>query len=556
MCYVPDNRASAAKLATFGRPAAAPAPALGRAVGRGMSLTAANSIFAKVLSFAAVAILGWLLDRHDFGLYAMAFSIAAFLQIFRDGGVVQLLVQRGEESYESLLGPVFWMGLAFNSGTALVLSCIAPAAASFKGEPMLAPLIWLLALTLPLGTPAAILTARLQMQMRFGCINAVSLGSSLIRYGGTIALAIAGCGPLSFVIPMPVIAVYEGVAYYLTVRESPWRCAARVRAWPALFAHSKWLIFFSLSVATLNQGGYLVISAIVDVEKIGVFAFAFQLISQVDALLGTLGGVLFPALARLNADPARQANATMRTIRVLMFLACPAAIGLASIARPLEQLLWHGRWHDVVWPVRALALFYGARILITIPNAALQARGMFRPNAVLTLLAGLGIMAAAGIGAAWGKHGANPDHDTPYRIAECMGIAIGVCCTGVSLWGLSRLGLEWRRVLGAIAPSWIFAVVAGVVTIGVERYVRVSFDAFADTIVNRLRTHGVSIANVEWAPTAIDAFLRLTIAFALYCAAYGLFQRLFAMARLSEAIAVAPGPLRRLATRVALLRTE
>src|SRR5262249_32517820 len=158
-------------------------------------------------------------------------------------------------------------------------------------------------------------------------------------------------------------------------------------------------------------------------EKVGVFAFAFQLISQVDALLGTIGTVLFPALARLNDDPVRQQHATMRTIRVLMFLACPAALGLAAIINPLEQLIWHGKWHDVVWPVRALALFYAARILITVPNAALQARGLFRPNALLTLCAGLGMMIAAGLGAAWGSGGDHPEQLTPYHIAECMGVA-------------------------------------------------------------------------------------------------------------------------------------
>lgn len=510
-----------------------------------MSFTAANSILSKLMSFGAVAVLGWLLDSRDFGLYAMAFSIAAFVQFFRDGGVVQLLVQRGHAEYNKLLGPVFWMALAFNAATAIVLSIIAPIAAHLKGEPQLATLIWVLAAYLPLGTPSIVLTARLQMDLRFGYLNAVSLGSSIIRYGGTITLAATGFGPLSFVLPMPVIAVYEAVMYYIAVGDAPWRRAPNVAMWGELFSHSKWLIFFALSIATLNQGGYMVISMIVDLDKVGVFAFAFQLISQVDALLGTLGVVLFPALARLNEDPARQGQAVMRAVRLLMFLACPAALGLAAVVDPLEQFLWQGKWHDAVWPVQALALFYAARILITIPNAALQARGLFRINAVLTLMAGLGMMAAAGLGAWLGVISDDPDRLTPYRIAECMGIAIGVCCTGFSLWGFARLGLGPGRVLGAVAPSWVIAVASCAAALGLEYACRPAVAGLAERIL---------AAGAPLPLAIIDGVVCFAIAFAGYCAAYGVLHRVFMPARLVEALGIVPARIGRLAAKAALLR--
>src|SRR5262249_28974444 len=140
-------------------------------------------------------------------------------------------------------------------------SIIAPIYAQLKGEPKLAPLIWLLAVSLPMATPSVVLAARLQMDLRFGYVNTIGFGSSVIRYVGTIALALAGLGPLSFVLPMPVIALYEGLAYYAAVRHSPWRHKPEFHLWGELFSHSKWLIFFSLAVATVNQGGYLVISA-------------------------------------------------------------------------------------------------------------------------------------------------------------------------------------------------------------------------------------------------------------------------------------------------------
>jgi PST family polysaccharide transporter len=526
---------------------------MGRAVARGVSFTAANSIISKFISFGTFALLGWLLHDRDFGLYAMAFSIAAFLQFFRDGGVVQLLIQRGEAEYERILGPVFWMALTCNSVTAAALAIVAPIAAEYKGEPALAWLIWVLAATLPLGTPGSIFAARLQMDLRFGYLNAVQLGSSLIRYAGTIGLALAGAGPMSFVIPMPIMAAYEGVAYYLAVRQTPWLRAPRFAMWRELFDSSKWLIFFSFSIATLNQGGYLVIGAMVNVQKVGVFAFAFQLITQIDALLGTLGTVLFPALTRLNNDPARQNAATLRITRVLMFIACPAALGLAAIIGPLEQFLWHGKWQVAVWPVQALAVFYAARILITIPNAVLQARGQFRYNALITLAAGLGLMLAVAIGAYWGLHTAFPTLRTPYRTSACMGIAFGVFCGGFSLLALRRVGLAPWLVLNAISVSWLGAFTAAALTIALDAGAQGHFDSFSQQAASWLAHHGLSIAAREWAPRAIDGLARLVLSFGAYCLIYGVLQRLFAPSALREMVELVPGRLRPAAMRAALL---
>lgn len=526
---------------------------IGRSVARGISFTAANSVISKLISFGTFALLGWLLVDRDFGLYAMAFSIAAFLQFFRDGGVVQLLIQRGEADYERLLGPVFWMALACNTLTGGALAIAAPFAAAHKGEPTLAWLMWVLAATLPLGTPSAIFVARLQMDLRFGYLNAVQVGSSIIRYAGTIGLALAGAGPMSFVIPMPVLAVYEGVAYYLAVRQSPWARAPQFGMWRELFDSSKWLIFFSFSIATLNQGGYLVIGAMVNVQKVGVFAFAFQLITQIDALLGTLGTVLFPALTRLNNDPARQTAATLRITRVLMFLACPAALGLAAIVSPLEQVLWHGKWHVAVWPVQALSVFYAARILITIPNAVLQARGQFRYNALITLAAGLGLMVAVAIGAYWGLHTAFPSVRTPYRTSACMGLAFGVFCGGFSLIALRRVGLAPWRVLDAICISWLAAFAAAVATIAFDAISQGYYDHFAANAAHWLASHGVHLAAREWAPLAIDGVVRLVISFTLYCVVYGALQRVFAPSVLREMIDLIPSRLRPACRRAALL---
>ncbi|MBC7771419.1 MAG: oligosaccharide flippase family protein [Pyrinomonadaceae bacterium] len=506
---------------------------LGRSVKRGMTWSIGNTFIAKFLSLISFAVLAILLTKDDYGLYAISFSMAAFVQVFRDGGVVQLLIQRGEAEYPALRGPVFWMALAFNSGTAIVLACLAPLAAQFYGQPGLVPLLLVIAIATPLATPGIVLQARLSMQLRYGVITRIQMGSAFIRYGGTVGLAWAGAGPLSFVIPLPIIAIFESTTAYLITRETPWRSPANRRQWPALFRQSKWLIFVALANAALNQGGYLVLGAIVDITVVGSFFFAYQLISQVDAVLAaTAGVVLFPALARLAGEPARFRAAILRSARVLMLLAAPATVLLVVGIDPLEDIIWHGKWDSAVWPTQALALLYAARVLFMVPSVGYLSKGRFRENAMLVLVCGAGLMLASATGALLSP--------TAESIAVWLGGYIGVGCLAFSLHGLARLDIPPSQALNAIMPAWISGWLSGAAAIGVDYFVRAALLQPSTVLCNWLSSWGLAMADQPWAPSAFAGFMRLAIIGIVMGLTFAGILRVLFAERLREGIQLAP----------------
>lgn len=516
-----------------GTPAPSASPELGHSVKRGMTWSIGNTAIAKLLSLAAFAVLGILLFEDDYGLYAISFSIAAFVQVFRDGGVVQLLIQRGEEEYASLRGPVFWMALAFNSSTALVLALLAPLAAWFFGQPQLVPLLLVIAVSTPLATPGVVLQARLTMQLRFGEISRIQMASAFIRYGGTVGLAWAGMGPLSFVLPLPVIALFESAAAYAFTKEVPWRSPARRDQWPTLFRQSKWLVFVALAVAVLNQGGYLVLGAVVDIKVVGSFFFAYQLITQVDAILAaTAGVVLFPALARLAGEPARFRAATLRSARTLMLLAAPATIALVAGIAPLEDLVWHGKWDSAVWPTQALSLLYAARVLFMVPSVGYLAQGRFRENALLVLVCGFGLMLASATGALLSP--------TAESIAVWLGGYIGIGCLAFSLHGLARLDIPPTQVLKAIMPAWIAAWVACAAALGADLLLRPLAAGPATRLCDWVGSLGVSLANKDWAPIAFAGGFRLGVVGLVLGLCFVGVLRICFVTRLREGVLLAP----------------
>src|SRR5690606_30758994 len=123
-----------------------------------------------------------------------------------------------------------------------------------------------------------------------------------------------------------------------------------------------------------------VIGFIVSTTIAGAYFFAFQLVSQIGAVLSSnVQQVLFPTLTRLQEEPERLRSATLRTLRAFSFLAAPVAIGLAVTIGYIEQVVWQGKFAaDAVPAAQILCLFFAFRLTNGLTISVLKARGAFR----------------------------------------------------------------------------------------------------------------------------------------------------------------------------------
>lgn len=439
-------------------------PALGGTVGRGVAFMILNAGWSRAISFAAQWVLGILLTEADYGVYAVAMAFGVFVQFIKDGGGRQLLIQRGAAEYPRLAGSVFWLALLFNTLAAAVLAAMSPFIASSYHDPRYVQLLLLIALSLPLSTPGAVLSAKLMMDLRTGPFATIMMGSAVVRYGGTVLLAWLGWGPLSWVLPLVALAVYEGVACLVVTRDWSWLTRPNFALWRELVHTSKWVMMLALALATFNQGAYLVIGKMTSQETTGIFFFAYQIVIQVEVLVAyNLHQVLFPTLVRLNAEPERQRAALLRSLRTLTLVAAPAGLAVALIFEPLEQLLWHGKWAAAVIPVQVLALFMSARVLHPIPDAILQARGKFKRLSMMVLGMGLGAMAVAAAAARWGG-------GTPVVLSLWVGVYLACACVAFATSALRTVGVGPAQFLRAIMPAWLVSVFAAGVSGLIDHY--------------------------------------------------------------------------------------
>ena len=90
--------------------------ALGQTAGSGFSWMISNTFFGKAFSFAAQMVLGPILLPEEVGIYVIALSVASFVRVFRDGGVQDVLVKRGDTYFQEFAGPALWLATSFSLG--------------------------------------------------------------------------------------------------------------------------------------------------------------------------------------------------------------------------------------------------------------------------------------------------------------------------------------------------------------------------------------------------------------------------------------------------------
>lgn len=469
----------------------------------------------RAVYVASQVALGWLLAPEDFGVYAVAVSLTLVTRALQDGGVPQLLIQRGTARYRDLAVDMFWLALTANVivGAGLVLA--SPLLVDVFDEPRLQPLLWIMAGAMPLSTPWALLSAKLQLESRWREWALIKGVSSSVEYALIVTFAWMGYGPASFVLPLPLSAVLAGGLAWLVCRDAPWLRRPDPRHWPPLLSDARWLMFGAITAGMFAQGDYLVLGRIAPAAVVGIYYFAYQIPAQFGHLAGSIGGVLFPMLGQLG-ERDRRARALLRGLRAQMLVIAPGCVAVAVLFPQLEQLIWAGRWSAAVVPVQVLSILMPFRLMYPITEAGLLASGAFRTWSNIMLLEGIGLMTTAWFGATIAADAT--------VVAITTGVYLALSVIAVTTFALRQYGATVRQVLAGLAVPWLLAVCAGLGGVWTGRAVNT------------------------------DTFGRLMIEGGVFVVAYGLLVRGLCAQSLNELRATLPARWQRLNWRIRRVR--
>ncbi|APL95790.1 lipopolysaccharide biosynthesis protein [Sphingobium indicum] len=314
-----------------------------------------SQIVAQMLSWVVTLAVIRLLDPADYGLFAMTQVILNFATFLNGYGLVSALVQ--SETVEThKLRQAFGIMLLLNGGLALAQLAVAPLAAAYYEQPMVADLLRVQAL-LYLSTPfISIPEAIMGRAMDFRRPALVNLIAAVASAAVALTGALSGWGVWTLVFA-PIAGFWvKGIGYVLATGFMPVP-SFDFRGTGAMVAYGASLLGGQLFWIVQSQADIFIGGRVLEPHQLGLYAEALFLTQIfVSKFIPPLNDVAFPAYARMQKDPSRIAWSFCKAVRLLLLISCPVYLGMAVTAGPLVETLFGAKWRDMAPLVAILAL--------------------------------------------------------------------------------------------------------------------------------------------------------------------------------------------------------
>ncbi|TKD51851.1 lipopolysaccharide biosynthesis protein [Sphingomonas baiyangensis] len=458
-----------------------------------------TQIVGQIVTWGATFLVIRILEPADYGLFAMTQVILAALNMLNGYGLASAIIQKPDVTQRELR-QLFGLLLALNIALGLGQVLLAPVAAGYFRQPMVADLLRVQAL-LYIATPfIAFPYALLARKMDFRKQAQANLVSATLGALASLACAFAGWGVWTLIAAPMVLFWSRAVLMTWGARSLMWpsfdfRGAGEVMRFGGLMAAAQ-LFWFVQSQADIFIAGRSL-----PAHTLGIYTTALFLTQIfVAKFLPTLNEVAFSAYARIQDDAPAMGRAFARAARIIMVVAMPFYVGLAVTAQPLVATVLGPKWQEAAPLVAILAA--------AMPFMTMQA--MFAPAS--------DARGKPGLAATNGAIGA-----VILPIAFLAGLQ----------WSVTGLATAWIVAwpLFLAITAWRSFVVVGIDAAGFAR-------AVAPPVIAALAM-GAAVLALDSALPALDALPRLALLVAAGGAVYLAWLLAFARSTLDELIAFA-----------------
>lgn len=306
---------------------------------------------------AAVAgiLLARLLVPADFGLFAVATFVMAFVGIFADAGLAASLVRQSHAPQPHEIRAVFTIQQILVACMVALLWIVAPLfAQAYDLAPEKAWFFRALSLSLLVGSFQTIPSLLLERDLGFSRLAQVEILQSIVYHGCTVLCAWRGLGVWSFALAGVLRALVGAIALNA------------MRPWPIGFAWDWEVAAPRLRFGLMLQGGSLVniskdaivplfIGLLAGPTAVGLVGWAGMIAAYPILALMPLGRLYFPVFARLQHDRAALGRAMERIIGWTNRLAAPVTVVMVALSEPMIRIVYTDKWLPAMGLLRLLA---------------------------------------------------------------------------------------------------------------------------------------------------------------------------------------------------------
>jgi O-antigen/teichoic acid export membrane protein len=427
---------------------------LGTTVRRAVMWRSGSQVFAQLVAWGSTLAVIRILEPSDYGLFAMTQVVLAFLSFLNGYGFASSLVQ-DRDIDERKIRQAFGMLILVNGAIALIQLALAPLAAEWYRQPLVADLLRVQAL-IYLATPfIALPEVLLTRELNFRKPALVNIAATVISAATALTCALSGLGVWTL--------VYAPIAFFWA-RAAGLLLATRFFVWPSfrfegagrMFDYGLTMLASHFFWTLLTQSDVFIAARSLDPHALGLYAEALFLTTIVATkFVPPLNDVAFPAYARLQDDLPMLSASFLKAVRLIMLVTCPLYFGLAVTATDAVHVVLGAKWLEMAPLVSILAFAMPAMTLHILFAPAINAIGRPRITMQASLLGAALMPLAFVIGVRWGGEG----------LAWAWLLVFPAVPLFAFLRAKGLLGVSGGQLVAAIAPG-IGAAAAMAVAVG------------------------------------------------------------------------------------------
>ena len=424
----------------------------------------------QLITWAVSILIARFLTPADYGLFAMALTVVASIELLRELGLGAAIIQRHDLTAEHL-NTIFWIVALVSMVLVAVLWISAEAAAAFYAEPRLVWVLRILGITFLLNVigfvPYSLLTKEIEFRRRSMAAMMGAVSSSVVA----LSLAYTGYGVWALIIGQLTNAAILNAALVVSAW---WLPGFRLS-----FRNIGEILKFSLRLAGVSVIGLCspianqaIVGRFLGGPALGLFTMAETLAEAPHKISSAVIHQLsLPIFAKLKSQETELRKYFLTITKYVALAAFPLQVGMALVAQDLVVVVLTAKWAPMIGLFQVFCVGKLAHILALPPQPLLVARG--RAGALLKL----NVVAA-----------------TATAAAILLGTKVGLLAVGIAwliafvllkvvmlLLALREVGIRVRTYIDYIRPS-LLATIAMSAAVLIARYV----GATGSTAIQRL----------------------------------------------------------------------
>ncbi len=325
----------------------------------------------RLLDFLAIVVLARLLAPGDFGLVAIAASLATIVEGLSAFDVDKALIRTRDDD-RALYDTAWTLSALRGLLAALAMWTLAP----WVADARMAAVLRVLAIGPILNGLKNPRFVTFERDLVYSRLAVLTIGAKVVSVSAVLILAVASRSYWALVLGQLAYAFTGTLLSYVLLPYRPGISLARVSA---LAGFSGWLTLTSVVTTLAMETDKLIVGWLVGVTDAGLYFMTQRVgVLPTQELLSPLQRILFPAFSELAHDAQRLRRAVCESINVIGSLSLPAGFGFALIAADFVALALGRQWSPIVPLLVVLVPYLGLRSTLSMTLPCVLALGRTR----------------------------------------------------------------------------------------------------------------------------------------------------------------------------------